>query len=837
MYLGRAKKTIDQLDQKEFEEKTAKHAERESRKSESDVGQLSEDFKVDELPDGACFRLKTVNMDTEDPTTAIRNAEYIGSFSVSGDSQSSRTEFVQQQLENMHNVEKSKKVVLVISLSGVKVCSSNGESVYMAHSLNRISYAACDPEHRQFSFLAREPKGHIKIQFCHAFITSTPTEAEELNTIIGNAFKMAYAKQKSSQQPTFHELIERQLVEQRAKFEVYQEQASRALQQRLTEIATPTAMQRMEMRRQSSSDDLLDDNRSGSPSPSSERDFVIGKNKVWSTLSRITKKAKQAADRVQHRSPHRDVGTTFTSSHSSPDSLSPQHQPGPAPQHNGNVRRSDPVFSMTKRNSNPVHLSPSKSSSMNVNMNVNANLNSPNKRNSSPQLTSFQNFQVVTIRESLENNTNNSPRYKGSPVTALKDEIDRRFSSAGGTGTLDSGLGWGMGEEIGSLNRPDVIPPPQHLYNNEDQFHSQALPQVSRIQNRPLPAIPGENDVVYDHRASPRVRNWTSLDDDVIPNQTRSNAHPRLRDSPKRRPQRPQSEVILDSKFSAFSGSNIDQPGVYIYGFKSHTQSELSRNSSTDQTSFTHNSFSQVNISSGSPSKSMQHQQQRDVTHPRYSPKVENSDRCYSPKGGHFGQQASYDMHSLPNGKASPPIHFQNHKSGEDVDGAVSSTSAKEKGKGLESLMGLDRSHIEDETLRHACWYQAGIPRDVALEILQQEDIGSFIVRDSSTHPGCYALSVRVPKFENPSGISHYLIMKTPRGVKLKGLEKEWSNLLSLVTHHTVMPEMLPCPLRLPRDTSNPAFNPADRDDREEDPDYQRLADFSSMMEALKEKE
>jgi len=50
------------------------------------------------------------------------------------------------------------------------------------------------------------------------------------------------------------------------------------------------------------------------------------------------------------------------------------------------------------------------------------------------------------------------------------------------------------------------------------------------------------------------------------------------------------------------------------------------------------------------------------------------------------------------------------------------------------------------------------------------------------------------------------------------------------------MPEMLPCPLRLPRDANNPAFNAADRDDREDDPDYQRLADFSSMMEALKDK-
>lgn len=71
--------------------------------------------------------------------------------------------------------------------------------------------------------------------------------------------------------------------------------------------------------------------------------------------------------------------------------------------------------------------------------------------------------------------------------------------------------------------------------------------------------------------------------------------------------------------------------------------------------------------------------------------------------------------------------------------------------------------------------------------------------------------------------------------ILLQGLDKEWSSLLSLVTHHTVMPEMLPCTLRLPRDTNNPAFKASDKDEKEEDPDYQRLADFSSMMEALKQ--
>ncbi|KAJ8866481.1 hypothetical protein PR048_032324 [Dryococelus australis] len=43
------------------------------------------------------------------------------------------------------------------------------QSVHMAHALRRISYATCDPEHAQFSFLAREPKGHFSLQYCHTF--------------------------------------------------------------------------------------------------------------------------------------------------------------------------------------------------------------------------------------------------------------------------------------------------------------------------------------------------------------------------------------------------------------------------------------------------------------------------------------------------------------------------------------------------------------------------------------------------------------------------------------------------------------------------------------------
>ena len=97
-----------------------------------------------------------------------------------------------------------------------------------------------------------------------------------MNTIIGNAFKMAYAQQKV-RQPTFNELIEQQLVEQKAKFAEYQDQVQKTLQQKLTEIATPTALQRMELRRQSSTDELSSINSS----PAAEREFIVGNKKVW----------------------------------------------------------------------------------------------------------------------------------------------------------------------------------------------------------------------------------------------------------------------------------------------------------------------------------------------------------------------------------------------------------------------------------------------------------------------------------------------------------------------------------------------------------------------------
>ena len=55
-----------------------------------------------------------------------------------------------------------------------------------------------------------------------------------------------------------------------------------------------------------------------------------------------------------------------------------------------------------------------------------------------------------------------------------------------------------------------------------------------------------------------------------------------------------------------------------------------------------------------------------------------------------------------------------------------------------------------------------------------------------------------------------------------QGLNKEWKSLQELVTHLTVMPEMLPCTLRLPNTAHNPAY-------RDQDENYSLIDDVSQL--------
>lgn len=73
----------------------------------------------------------------------------------------------------------------------------------------------------------------------------------------------------------------------------------------------------------------------------------------------------------------------------------------------------------------------------------------------------------------------------------------------------------------------------------------------------------------------------------------------------------------------------------------------------------------------------------------------------------------------------------------------------------------------EQNDLKGAPWFQAGLPREISLEILGRQTPGAFLVRQSESKMGCFALSLRVPP-PSPCKVAHYLILRTQRGFKIK---------------------------------------------------------------------
>ncbi|XP_049870160.1 EGFR adapter protein-like isoform X2 [Pectinophora gossypiella] len=187
--------------------------------------------------------------------------------------------------------------------------------------------------------------------------------------------------------------------------------------------------------------------------------------------------------------------------------------------------------------------------------------------------------------------------------------------------------------------------------------------------------------------------------------------------------------------------------------------------------------------------------------------------------GGYINEASEAEARTRESNRETPRRHVQNNLQNDiDTDfrqcnnfkscppsatcSRGTSSSSGGSSCGISQCSGNNNPRVEPE-LRQAPWFQQGIPREIALEVLSGQAVGAFLVRGSTTQPACYALSVRVPKDFQPSGIAHYLILRTPKGYKIKGFTKEFTSLTALVTHHSVMPELLPVPLRLARTATN----------------------------------
>jgi len=131
-----------------------------------------------------------------------------------------------------------------------------------------------------------------------------------------------------------------------------------------------------------------------------------------------------------------------------------------------------------------------------------------------------------------------------------------------------------------------------------------------------------------------------------------------------------------------------------------------------------------------------------------------------------------------------------------------------------------------DSKTESAPWFQPHMSRETAVKIVADCPVGSFIIRNSKSHlsSGYLAMTVRVPKSFNDSGILHYLIVTTEAGFRIKGFTKVFHSLNGLIVHHSVMKENLPCRLFIDDDdVGSESDRDSDFADMDSDPEYPDL--------------
>ncbi|KAK9298531.1 hypothetical protein QLX08_008132 [Tetragonisca angustula] len=502
----------------------------------------------------------------------------------------------------------------------------------MAHALRRISYATCEPQHAQFSFLAREPRAHFSIQYCHSFITESAEQAEELNTIVGNAFRMAYVAQ-LQRQPILQDVISPQ--------------------------SSPYRKDKQENR-------------------SSWNKSLTGDSSIAGA--------------------------------------------------GGGVCRNSSSNSWLKSRTSPTSRSGSGSSAADMNVQL-GSAGSPTLRlasvktpNSIPGLRPTHNFTNVL-----------------GPIT---NEDEPKSISQQSTPSSDES---NSPTELNSYKRLTDKPP---------------------LIKRLAMGLTGGRDVL-----------GLNGEDDSCP--------------------------LVSGSSTPTSPSNRPHSGGYI-------------NEAIIDSEGTRPAYNKI-----PPSESLDNTINASITAKNFN--IENNRIGHnSPSSGTETEFKSKRRSQISTSSSSVPADGSTHGSTPTPPPLPERT---------DSL----NNRSEEAELRKAPWFQAGIPREITLEVLSQEPEGAFMVRESTSKPGCYALSLRVPREFQPSGIAHYLIMRTNKGYKIKGFTKEFTTLTALITHHSVMPELLPCPLSLSR--YNPSFVKSDSNkdfaDIDSDPDYNTLADFRKMMADL----
>ena len=172
-----------------------------------------------------------------------------------------------------------------------------------------------------------------------------------------------------------------------------------------------------------------------------------------------------------------------------------------------------------------------------------------------------------------------------------------------------------------------------------------------------------------------------------------------------------------------------------------------------------------------------------------------------------------------------------------------------DENENVKSLSRVDLSRLtitEEDLLKECEWYQPGLSREIAEEIITNRSVGSFLIRDSHSKPGSFVMTVKVPSECKSTGVANFLIDKSSEGCfKIKGFEPIFPSLFDLVGFYGSYKQDIPCQLLLGSD--NPIFmtrlyvdqpdnNNSDQewsDGGYDDLDYENFMSNDSIMKEL----
>ena len=206
--------------------------------------------------------------------------------------------------------------------------------------------------------------------------------------------------------------------------------------------------------------------------------------------------------------------------------------------------------------------------------------------------------------------------------------------------------------------------------------------------------------------------------------------------------------------------------------------------------------------------------EEEDDSHPKYDDEGRKSLACNKCKELQLNTSDAGNDERKNKAVAISSNHFNNAK--------------KQKG-GVGGGGGCVNLAFVDAAVEASSWYQPRLSRQLAVKILADCPVGSFVVRQSQTHSGagCLALTVRVPRSLGTALVLHYLVLVTAEGFRIKGFTKVFPSLGGLVVHHSVMKESLPCRLLIEDDMASGSAGESDREsdfaDLDSEPDYPGL--------------